>query len=115
MADSLEDVLGNTEWKQVNPGGDGGGDAVDLNIGESLVGTFNGSSEHPSKFNPEKPSVLLKLTRPDGSKAVLWAKGNLGYQMAEVKPGQLVKIERLPDETTKKGFTVKTFVVFTAA
>lgn len=120
---TLKDILGKEPtWNQVETSSeDGGSDMLKPEVGDTVVGTYMGFTEHLSNFpNPktgkkDKYNQLLKIKQVDGQDAVLWAKGNLWYQMKNVAEGTLVKIERLPDEKSKDGFTVTTWVVFTAA
>lgn len=122
---SLKDVLGTEPtWSQVDTGSgdsEGGSDMLAPEVGDTVIGTYMGHSSHLSKFpNPktgqkDKYNELLKFKLVDGGDAVLWAKGNLWYQMKNVAEGTLVKLERLPDEESKQGFTVQTYVVFTAS
>jgi hypothetical protein len=120
----LSDILGQEPtWNQVQTGSDsdGASDMLTPDVGDTVIGTYMGSSEHLSKFpnsktgKMDKYNQLLKFKLVDGSDAVLWAKGNLWYQMKDVEEGTLVKLERLPDEKSKQGFTVSTWVVFTAS
>lgn len=125
----LQDVLNGAEpnWNQVettNEGGDSDMIEVDGKVDDPrtyVTGTYMGHTSHLSKFpNPktgqkDKYTQLLKFKRLDGTDAVMWAKGNLWYQMKDVPEGTLVKVERLPNETTKDGYNVTSWVVFTAS
>lgn len=124
---SLQDVLNGQEpqWAPVASGGSEDGEytseMLKPEVGDTVVGTYMGATSHLSKFpNPktgqkDKYNQLIKIKRLDGSDAVLWAKGNLWFQMQNVPEGTLVKLERIPDEETKQGFTVQTWLVFQAS
>ena len=118
---TLQDVLGGQEpqWQAVEAGGSADNDMLKPEVGDTVVGTYMGYTEHKSNFpGPDgsaKFNKLLKIKRLDGTDAVLWNKGNLWYQMQNVAEGTLVKLERFPDEKSKQGFTVQNWGVFTAS
>lgn len=122
---TLQDVLGGAEpqWQQVQtPQEDGEGpERLDPQVGDTVVGTYMGDKEFLSKYpNPktgakDKINHLLTFKLLDGRDASFFAKGNLWYQMQNVAPGTLVKLERFPDEESKQGYTVQTWAVFTAS
>lgn len=129
---SLQDVLNGNEpnWTALPTGasedGEYSSEMIEVNgpVDDPrtyVVGTYMGSTEHLSKFpNPktgqkDKYNRLLKFKRLDGTDAVMWAKGNLWSQMKNVAEGTLVKIDRLPNEETKDGYTVTTWIVFQAS
>ncbi len=128
---SLKDIIGTEEpqWAPVATGSEDGeytSEMIEVNakvddVRTYVVGTYMGHSEHLSKFpNPktgqkDKVNQLLKFKRLDGTDAVMWAKGNLWSQMRNVPEGTLVKIDRLPNEETKDGYNVSTWIVFQAS
>lgn len=124
---SLNDVLGNEpswaplEKPAASEDGEYTSEMLKPEVGEQVVGTYMGDSEFLSKFpNPktgrkDKYNHLLKIKRLDGTDAVMWAKGNLWFQMQNVSEGTVIKLERLPDEETRDGYTVQTWLVFTAS
>lgn len=116
----LQDIIGGEpQWEQVQAPAAGENDMLKPEVGDTVVGTYMGFSEHQSNFpGPDgtRPmNKLFKITQLDGSDAVLWNKGNLWYQLQAVSEGTLVKLERFPDEKSKKGFTVQNWAVFTAS
>ena len=122
---TLNDVLGgkDPQWAPVaTPQEDGEGpERLDPEVGDTVVGTYMGDKEFLSKFpNPktgmkDKINHLLRFKLIDGTDATFFAKGNLWYQMQNVAEGTLVKLERIPDEETKDGYKVQTWLVFTAS
>lgn len=119
---ALKDIIGQDEpqWEQVAPAStEGGSEMLKPEVGDEIVGTFMGYTEHQSNFpgpDGQRPmNKLFKIKQLDGADVVLWNKGNLWYQLQSVPSGTLVKLERFPDEKSKKGFTVQNWGVFTAA
>lgn len=116
----LKDIIGQEpQWQQVETPAQGENDMLKPEVGDQIVGTYMGYTEHQSNF-PGADGVrpmnkLFKLKGLDGADLVLWNKGNLWYQLQAVGEGTLVKLERFPDEKSKKGFTVQNWAVFTAA
>ncbi len=120
---SLKDVLGSEpKWEQVQTGGDGEqAERIEPAVGDVLIGTLTGAFPVTSKFpDPKNPgqkkiNTLYKITGIDGKDVVFFGKGNLSYQLKSVADGTLVRLERLPDEESKDGWTVQNWAVFTAA
>lgn len=117
---NLNDVLAGRAFKQVDPNAgrdDESSEKLELNVGDQFIGTLNKRVEFESKFTPGKMVEAYELTALDGSKKFLVSKGNMKWNMSPVKEGQLIKIERLPDEDFEKNgrkMTSSTFVVFIA-
>lgn len=55
----------------------------------------------PNKYKPTKPSFVLETA--DGRDVLIDSAGNLGVQMAEVKIGDLVRIEYRGQQEIKSG------------
>ena len=110
----LNDVLAGRAFKQVQPQSESDSEKVSLEVGQSFIGTLSKVTEFESKFNKGKMVKGYEFTKLDGSKAFMHGKGNLPWQMSPVKEGQLVKIERLPDDTLDNGLVSSSWVVFVA-
>jgi len=84
-------------------------------VGDELVGTFEGSSEYPSKYKnadgSPKTVTYYRFTADDGSKFTLRSHGDLGDSMESAEAGMLLSIERGPDKTTKSGFSFAQYFV----
>jgi hypothetical protein len=120
MSNDLNAVLAGRAFKQVDPNADKADDSserITLEVGDTFVGTLTKRVEFDSKYNPGKVVEAYELTALDGSKKFLISKGNMKWQMSPVKEGQLVKLERLPDEDFEKNgrtMTSSSWVVFVA-
>lgn len=115
MSENLNDVLAGRAFKQVQPQSDqGDSEKLNLQVGDVFIGTLSKVTEFESKFNKGKMVKGYEFTKLDGSKAFMHGKGNLPWNMSPVKEGQLVKIERLPDDTLENGLVSSSWVVSVA-
>jgi len=104
--ENLNDVLAGRAFKSVEPQrADDGEQAEKLNlqVGDVFVGTLTEVFEFDSKFKKDTKVKGYNLTRLNGEPVVLIQKGNLAWNMGPVKPGQLVRISRFPDDTLDNG------------
>lgn len=112
---AIEDVLAGRSFKQVDPnGGDDAAEKLAPEVGDQFIGTLTEIFEFDSKYKKDTKVKGYKLTALNGDPKVLIQKGNLAWQMSPVKPGQLVKIERLPDETLDNEMVSSSWVVSVA-
>lgn len=114
MSNDLKNIASGKTKKALGNGGGGSGEdspVVTPAVGDELVGTYEGSSTYPSKFNADKTVSYFRFTAPDGSLFTLRSKGDLEDGMAEAEPKMLISIERLPDKQTKSGYAFAQFVV----
>jgi len=114
---SLKDIAQGREKRPLGGGNSDAGDSpvVKPEVGEELVGTFEGSAEYPSKYKSADGSTktvsYYRFTADDGSKFTLRSHGDLGDSMESAEPGMLLSVERGPDKQTKSGFNFAQYFV----
>ena len=110
---SLKDIAQGKTKKALGSGSSDTSDSpvVKPEVGEELVGTFEGASEYTSKFNADKMVSYYRFTAPDGTKFTLRSHGDLADSMGEAEKGMLLSIERGPDKKTKAGYNFAQYFV----
>lgn len=105
-AETLSDIASGA-WKPVT-GGES--NTIKAEVGDVIIGTFVKAFPVKSNFSSE-PGTGYELSNVKVNdqfeampSAALFKRGNLGYYMSAVQPGDEVRIERLPDDELKNGF-----------